>query len=120
MKRGQQIDKHAWRSIAWLGVLLRCITATQAGMESDPADGPDVGAAVEAMYGELLAGPRGVGEPGGAGPGGPTAAGTPEGAAALDAGIRDLRARHVAYIHQAHHGLGKVRAQQGTTVGFWA
>lgn len=89
-------------------------------MESDPADGPDVGAAVEAMYGELLAGPRGVGEPGGAGPGGPTAAGTPEGAAALDAGIRDLRARHVAYIHQAHHGLGKVRAQQGTTVGFWA
>ncbi len=73
------------------------------------AAAPDVAAAVDALYGELLDGARRRGA-GGAGGEPRLAAGSPEGAAALGAGIRDLRARHVAYVHQAHHDLAQVAA----------
>jgi len=59
--------------------------------------------------GGRLAGARRRGA-GGAGGEPRLAAGSPEGAAALGAGIRDLRARHVAYVHQAHHDLAQVAA----------
>ncbi len=62
-------------------------------------------AAVEAMYGELLAGPKGAPP---RARGAATAAALPQGAAKLGAGIRDLCASYVAYVHQAHQGLAKV------------
>ncbi len=95
-------------------LFLSCSRSPSAGWQ-DAAPQPaaaaatDVAAAVDALYGELLAGARRRGA-GGAGGEPRLAAGSPEGAAALGAGIRDLRARHVAYVHQAHHDLAQVAA----------